>query len=455
MSTLRSRLNSDIPSTSKNPVQTPRDGSKDKGKGISNQVLLNDGKNSSNTKVNSRYAELGSTVPSSKHKIKIWDDSHIKDLKVYGLIQLTEDKIITYGKALRDYLNNGDVNANTVNIMLYLAVSLKSMENIQKHLLISPNAILTKPFEMSDIVLEDQRVEETISETENLSFREKLKRRKEASKAVREDVEATAGISQAPADAENDPKEYQAAAYAFIAAYLLRLSTRQAKPTLEKMGTMKERFTSFYDKGHATLDTFNIQSETMEKLRGIISRKKEAVGTWVLWLSYNENSNSELTSNELGMLEYVGLQIYAYMGMHAVTQTLALRQVSKLPLDVLLTQLCCQLTRVAVDEIYNIVKNYEITDRHPNRTTYFRYARAWDSGYFGKVQSKECPQLVYLAAKTVKELSPNLKSDPTQIYAVLSIGESIMEKLNKVSDNLVSYIMDSMAEDEDAGDIWK
>ncbi|UTQ50590.1 MAG: nucleocapsid [Cirsium cytorhabdovirus 1] len=156
-----------------------------------------------------------------------------------------------------------------------------------------------------------------------------------------------------------------------------------------------------------------------------------------------------------GMLEYLGLQVFSYQGMHALTQVLALHQLSKIPLRDLLMELDSPLTRDGLKEIANIIRNHERTNRAPDRTTYFRYARVWDTKYFAQLQSKTCIPLLYVAAVAVRDASPNASSDPTQIYALQNIGATMKQALDRVAAEITKFVVEKSYSDARSGKAWE
>ncbi|QRX38975.1 nucleocapsid protein [Chrysanthemum yellow dwarf virus] len=339
---------------------------------------------------------------------------------------------------------------------LFLAVSVRSTSDVTQLLLHDIGGIMTNKIEreIPSTVEEEDEDEDGLSEQQRARLAATALRRKGTSASQRINKEAASVAKEEDEDAEEVDKESRAAAYAYIAAFLMRLQCRDVKQVMKTVETAKTRFNGFYDSGGDTLDQLIPSERALSRLKDVFSRRPEITSTWVAWVAYSENEMT-LTRQNRGIMEYLALQVFAYQGMHVVVQIFAIHELTKYPMGALLRELDCRMTRAAVQEVYKIVREYQRTQDHPARKTYYRYSRVWDERYFSRVQSKHCAHLLYLAARTVKDLSPDSTSDPTQIYAVQNMSETMKEQLDDVSARLIGILLSNDDDDEETGTIWK
>nr|DBA37006.1 TPA_asm: N [Fagopyrum alphacytorhabdovirus 1] len=403
-----------------------------------------------------KYGDLDAIDMTLAQRLSTWADSSFKQIRIYQVEQLTTDEAVLFGQSMVKAIQEDTVTADTVMMILYLAISLRSTGDPGEYLLTDISDIMENMIETqkpAPDTTSDETDADQASRAEQLALL--IARKKKGKTAAATSVEANVGALRGTArDIEiSDDKDSIAAAYAYMAAFLMRLQCREPSKVASTFETAKNRFPGFYDAGHEVLSNVELSEEPLIAIRNILARKPEMVSTWVAWAAYSENEAS-LIKQDLGLLQYLVLQVFAYQGMHVVTQVLAIHQITKVPMGFLLSELDCRITRSAVTEVYNILKSYHRNSLHPNRKTYFRYARVWDDAYFSRVQSKNCPQLLYLTARTVKELSPNSLSDPTQIFAVKNMSDTLKATLDEVSEKLIALIYASAGDDDEAGSIW-
>ncbi|UTN00441.1 putative nucleocapsid [Hyptis latent virus] len=412
------------------------------------------------------FSDINKETISMSKSVSVWKDSEFESLNIYKIEPLNTDECVLQGAQLFSDINSDQITADTLLKLLSLAVSIRSTGNIKEHLMKSPmevvksDRVYTRPEAEAVIeptVVNDEEQQEVLELFADQASQPKSKKQqKRAKKVSAKLMEINQGAStSATIVGKIANKEYQAAAYAYMAAYLMRLQCRQSDKVMSGLEVPKNRFSGFYDAGASTLDTLVPGEKSFENLRTILGRKPEVTSTWVAWVAYNENERKSMLKQDLGLLEYLAIQVFAYQGMHVVTQVFAIHQIAKCGLGDLLQQLNSKWTTTAVNVIYNIIKNYQRTDKHPERKTYWRYARVWNDGYFSQIQSKSCSQLLYLAAKTVKTMSNDEKSDPTQIFAIKDMATKMKERLDLISDKLVDMLMAVDDNDETTGDIWK
>ncbi|DBA37238.1 TPA_asm: N [Zea alphacytorhabdovirus 1] len=419
---------------------------------------------------NNKYQDINHVTISVARSASVWSDDQFKSIKIFDVEQLNADDSVLFGQALTKAIESGDITSDIIFMMLHLAVSCRSTLDIDDYLLTKPPGMVNSISHAKPAVEESESFQQA-DDVDNIDTifaaagaapasgepKTSKKKRKKNTK-FRTYVEKNAaearssGTSQGTSLAD---KKYMAAAYSYIAAYLMRLQCRMPdERMIESIEKARTRYSGFYDSGRTVLDNMDFSVESLKEIRDVIARKPEVTSTWVAWVAYNENE-TELVKQDFGLMEYLATQVFAYQGMHVVTQTLAIHQMTAVPIGYLLREMDCQMTRAAVTEIYNIVKHYHKNDEHPDRKTYYRYSRVWNEGYFSKVQSKSCAQLLYLAAKIVKDIGNNTNSDPTKIFAIKDLSESAKERLNQVANNIIRYIWAQADDDEEAGNAWK
>jgi len=403
-----------------------------------------------------KYNDVNNVTVSLTHKVKTWSDAEVFKIPIHDARPMSDEACSAFGEYFMECLTEGKkIDSDLLMVMLHLAISLRSPDDLSAHVMDPPRRKKEYNYIPSKLITIDREDELNDKEDEQLLIIQRVNAAA-AAEAQAEEVKAEgngSGIDTASEDDEDDLQS-KAAAYAYVAAYLFRLQCRQVENVHGNLGKAIERFNGWYDKGANTISGLNIPRSSLESMRNVIARRPEVVGTWVMWLANAENENKGIPKQSKGLLDYLGIQIFAYQGMHVVTQVLTIQQISKIPLGMLLRELDCPITRAGVKEVYNIVKNYEITDTNPTRTTFFRFSRVWDTGFFTNVQSKNCAPLLYVAAKTVKDISSSTISDPTKIYAVQHLGDSMRQTLDKASKKLVAIILEKTTQDEESGEMW-
>ncbi|DBA37176.1 TPA_asm: N [Rose alphacytorhabdovirus 1] len=407
-----------------------------------------------------KYADIDNLTLSLGKKAEKWAPGDERKIKIYNVTQLKDDVCVSYGTYMIQCLSSGsDIDSDLLNLMLCLAVSMRDPDDVNNYLLSKPerSGKTSMSFIPKTLMISDQADSDGKEEQDLINRLNKIGKGEESRES--DEVEKSADRNATGFENDDEVSEdltvaERAAVYAYMAGYLMRLQCRQTENVHSNLSAAKERFKGWYARGADLIDSSGITRQSLESLKGVISRRPEIVGTWVMWLAHTENE-VKLNRQPRGLLEYIGLQIYAYQGLHVVTQILTIKQLSKYRLGALLRQLDCPLTREGVMEVYNLIKNHEVTEANPERKTYFRYARVWSDGYFLRIRSKDCAPLLYTAARVVKEITPNLKSDPTKIYALQNLGAALRETLDAAALRLVKTLMDTSTLDAGSGDMWQ
>ncbi|BAM36030.2 nucleocapsid protein [Persimmon virus A] len=394
-----------------------------------------------------RYSAVSGLTGGGKMITKTWnDDTELPNIPIYSLSEITVDQLCVVGAATIKRIKNGDTSNLTVDGLIYLATSLRDPSNPEVALLTAPTAKFGAPAALT-IDLTNTDSQQATNPKISVKAQKLIDRRKkEASQIVDEEEKKNDDVSSVS-------KEGQASAYCFIAAYLMRLYSRTAESFCASLDLMRSRFGSWYTEGSSILDSFEMEETIADDLKGMLSKKPNILNTWVMWVAFNENA-SVLDRNNRGLMEYLAGQIFSYTSLHVVTQTLAIQQYTKCDMAMLLSELESPMTRGTVQELYKLIRDYEVTTLHPDRTTFFRYARNWDAGYFAPLQTKKCTNLVYLTASVIKLIAPTgARSDPTKIYGLSDLGEMTKTKLDKVAMKL-SDLLTRVEGDENTGSCW-
>ncbi|DAF42321.1 TPA_asm: N [Glehnia littoralis virus 1] len=398
-----------------------------------------------------RYSGVDDIGVNSGRPVSVWEIGHEKKIKIYDVSAMDARTANKYGTYMMDCLGSGaNINSDLAKIMLSLAVSMRDPEEITNFLLSKPvrDAKFLMPFALKAITVVSDGGEEDNIEAENLRKLQQLSSGGELKQKI-----TNAMNNNDDEENEDFNEDVKASFYSFVAGYFMRVQTRQVDNAHTNFAKSKDRYGGWYDEGMDLFDRSEIPRESIEKLKAVMTRKPELTGTWVMWLAHTENEK-ELAKQSRGLLEYIGLQIFAYQGLHIMNQLLTLKALSKASMGMLLRQLDCPLTRDGVREVYHILMNLEVTTKAPNRKTYFRYARVWNDGYFTQIRSQSCAPFLYTVAKVVKELDTASKSDPTQIYAIQQIGDSLKKKLDDAASKLVDMLLNQNTQDVESGDIW-
>ncbi|UQU68812.1 nucleocapsid [Alphacytorhabdovirus sambuci] len=391
---------------------------------------------------------------------KVWSNDELSKIPIYSLRALDTTEAVLLGNQMMGMLLGNTASRDLIDILLFLAVSLRDPNNTANLLLTAPTegfglkTVLGKPTvtgQASEPAGEPP-TESSVKAPAPGSFAARLAARSQQKDATKIVSSATAGVQ--PIRTAGISGDNQAAIYSFVAAFILRAHSRQPDSLIESLPRMIERCASWYDGAEIMLEHLVIDRIMVDSLKNLLARREEVMSTWVMWVAYNENEVN-MNKNNMGMMSYLAGQIYQYTGLHAVVQILAIQQVTQAPMDELLGELNHRSTRQPLLALYDMLQHHELVKEKPGRKTYFRYARIWDSGYFHELQSKQCPDLVYVAAKILKEVSPTgARSDPTKIYAIQDIGDTKREFLDRVANNIAQWLVKADDDTGDSGASW-
>ncbi|DBA36977.1 TPA_asm: N [Chrysanthemum alphacytorhabdovirus 1] len=404
------------------------------------------------------FSKVRNVTTPGKANPKEWSDNELASIPIYAVTQLSSSESVILGKQMKRLLMGTTATKDLVDIVLFLAVSMRDPSDLTKFLLKPPAAgygaqqAISRP---SAPRQDDQPKPSGSNVGEHsggLSASERLAAQRAKKQA--EDLVNDGKVGGEPPMNDGSSSDEQAAVYCFLAAFMLRTHSRQTESFLSSIDSMIERCGGWYEKADAILRSMTIDAALVTSFKMMLARREEVISTWVMWVAYNENE-TKMSKNNCGLMSYLAGQIFQYTGLHAAVQILAIQQVTKVPMDQLLGELNHRSTRQPLQAFYKMLQIHELVKEHPGRKTYFRYARVWDSGYFHELQSKACPDLVFLTASIVKQVSPTgAKSDPTKIYAIQDIGETKRVFLTEVAEKISSWLVRADDDDEEAGASW-
>lgn len=143
-----------------------------------------------------------------------------------------------------------------------------------------------------------------------------------------------------------------------------------------------------------------IPENSWVSLKNHLTASRKLMTTWIRLVAMNENTMSA-SDEDGGLLKYLATIVFAYSGMHAYSLFMHLHHKSKIPVDVLLNDIDIGATSEATLGVFTIATEYESNDVE-KRASYFKYARLFGQQYFMSVQTKACPEFVYLVVKLLK-----------------------------------------------------
>ncbi|AYH53268.1 putative N protein [Trifolium pratense virus B] len=414
-----------------------------------------------NRVVNTLYDAVDDVTVGKRAAIK-WSDAELSKVVCYDVQQVTAGSMISMGKNLLTHLTSGNVNSSTVDICLTLAISIPTPATRAFSYMLTPlpeNIGRKIDFELptasASVVKGLSEIQKKQLEKSRVAIGEETdEEKKKVLQTIINRLEAQeSGVIGTREQEMGDQSD--AAAYSFLAASLIKLCAKTAESYIEGLPRMRDRFSSWYDTNSNILRTFTPTETALNSLRTAFSRRPEILSTWVLWVAYNENKAEKLLVTHQGLLTYLAGQQFSYPGMHAYTLMIEIHEHTGIKFGQLLREMDCPATRDGVKEVLEIIRDYEVTKAHPNRTTYFRYARNWDHKYFGNLQSTQCKTLVYVAAVVCKKISAQgLSGDPTEIYAIKSLDPTLRGRLDVVADKMAHMIIDQMLVDTLSGKAW-
>ncbi|AJP67515.1 N protein [Cytorhabdovirus hordei] len=222
----------------------------------------------------------------------------------------------------------------------------------------------------------------------------------------------------------------------FIAAYLLRALTKSADNVGAAWTGMKARFLSFY--GMSLLQSITtLDRNYVVDLKNLLASDPKVGHTWVRTVASAEHRLS-VNDNTAGMIRFLGVLPLSMTGMHAYKLFLEIKRQSNLSSKWLLRELTSPRTKPGLTEIRKILINFE--DRvNEKKSGKFKYARLMSPAFFQHLQTKSCPDLVYVEICILNKYEAfPANQDPNKIIGIEKVPESMKDQLKEVANNIVT-----------------
>ncbi|QNO38990.1 nucleocapsid protein [paper mulberry mosaic associated virus] len=228
-----------------------------------------------------------------------------------------------------------------------------------------------------------------------------------------------------------ETKDYLFAGY--MCAYLMRLCVKDPKNIIRSWGKMKENFINFYSSTEIS-DWPTPTEAHLVQLRNLLSSDTTIMKTWVKAIAEAEH---RIAPSDAGLLRYLAILPFSYTGMHAYKLLLTVKKICNFNMQWIMEEMASPETIPALDEIYMILKTYERKDK--TRKFYYKYARIVGPEYFQKIQTKNCPALVFLLISIInnKVESRQAHQNPENIVGAQGLTESLRERLRGAAKAIV------------------
>ncbi|ATN96434.1 N protein [Maize yellow striate virus] len=238
--------------------------------------------------------------------------------------------------------------------------------------------------------------------------------------------------STSPLKTKNDEELVKNAT--FIAAFLLRILTKSVDNVTAAWTGMKSRFTNFYGDPMMT-EVKTPGRDYLSDLKNLLASDPKIGHTWVKVVASAEH-RLDVSENTAGMIRFLAVLPLSLTGMHAYKLFLEIKRQSNLESKWILQELITPRTLPALIEIKKILVNFE--DRTTEKKSgKFRYARLMSPAFFQELQTKNCPDLVYVEVCILNryEAFPSTQ-DPNKIIGIEKVPESMKERLKNAAYNI-------------------
>ncbi|QBJ27588.1 nucleocapsid protein [Maize sterile stunt virus] len=222
----------------------------------------------------------------------------------------------------------------------------------------------------------------------------------------------------------------------FIAAFLLRALTKSVENVMAAWPGMKARFLSFY--GMSMLQNVKTPDRNyVSDLKNLFASDPKVGHTWVRTVASAEH-RLPVNDNTAGMIRFLGVLPLSMTGMHAYKLFLEIKRQSNLGSKWLLREMTCPRTKPGLKEIRKILINFE--DRvSEKKSGKFKYARLMSPAFFQHLQTKSCPDLVYIEICILNKYEAfPANQDPNKIIGIERVPDSMKEQLKEVANNIVT-----------------
>ncbi|DAF42309.1 TPA_asm: N [Anthurium amnicola virus 1] len=371
-------------------------------------------------KIENRYASMPDDISTSVIPDKKFVDSEFLAAKTYKLTAASDIDMDNMVILLKNWLYSTKSDY-TAYLILKMAASIKKYSRGRGYEMVFPTSVEGE-YDMSNDILQaiSQRME--VPDSGNA----------ETSEQTEEDILFSgSGQSEVLTIGTGD------SVFApFLAAFLLKMIIKSADNVTASWNPMKARFKNFFNKS-APEGWPSPSKAILEDIRATLSADPIIGRTWCKMIAVYEHS--EVDHTETGMMRYLAFLQLGYAGMHALKLLLQVKQVGKYQMGWLMGEMAYPETIPALDEIHMIGTKFEKHDKNTRYTPYFKYARIISPEYFQKVQTKNCPALVYLLVSILNEVQGGGEGyqNPENIVGISSLGANLKEKLRLAAVHIV------------------
>ncbi|DBA36814.1 TPA_asm: N [Trifolium betacytorhabdovirus 1] len=225
--------------------------------------------------------------------------------------------------------------------------------------------------------------------------------------------------------------------YPYLAAYLLKMISKQAANAKSGMDNFFIRFSSFYSRKPPSK---KIMSDNwFATVKTLFTSDPKIAITWVKQVVEFEESHEQDTP-DVGLVRYLAVLPLSYTGMHAYKLFGDIKMLSKLSNTVIIHGLTHSLTIPGLQDIVRILRDFEkqMPDSQVQRKydPAFKYARILSSQFFVNLQTKSCPALVYVLAELLGKyrINTNPLQNPSNIIGMNTIPDATKAALKDAVD---------------------
>jgi len=213
----------------------------------------------------------------------------------------------------------------------------------------------------------------------------------------------------------------------FASAFLMRAITKSSENIINAWAAMKTRFKSFYNEDAPAINAPSV--EWINSFKASLSGDPLIGWTWIKMIA-NAEDGLDVMSPDSGMLRYLATLPLSYSGLHAYKLFLEVKRVSHLNNQWLLQEMVSPMTLPSLIQIATLLKTFEpLTDN--KKSGKFKYARIANAAFFQSLQTKNCPELVFLIVNLLNMYVAHGQDhqDPTKIVGLAKVPEEMREHM--------------------------
>ena len=322
------------------------------------------------------------------YRPKTFEDSDLLDAESYKLTILQDSELTPIAKSFLKALENNTIGATTANHALLLASQLRSVETGRT----KTQLVFSDFFSTTGSPIPIEIVPEEPRGTDQSGF-----------------------LKWA----------------CFVAAYSLRLLVKNPQNAERSWENMKRRYSGFYIGERPVYMNVSLSAWTNLKTwltAGACKETKQT--TWIKLVAQAENKLTPVDPNTR-LLTYLATLVFSYTGMHAYKLFLDLLKAdSKLSEEFLLNAMRRPETDKALSTIAEIRRDHE-----SRGSNYFKYARLIGPQFFMPLQTKQCPDFVYLEVCLLKKFPTFTENqDPGSIAGLDILCTKLRMSLSRRAD---------------------